>query len=276
MRLTRVFHLFLTVLAAAFPDTCRTLAHPQDLRHQAVALVEQVQRADYEGDRAALRALHGKLAGLQTPALDAALQSRLRYWRGFALWRLAFNSFNDKVEPNEIGSALEAALDEFDAALEHDQAFIDAATGSISCAQALAAINRDDPEKVKAIVSRFVPMLKDALARAPDHPRLLWVWGAQQWYQKDQAGAFATYERALQVVRRDRERAPDPLEPAWGEPELLMSLAWANLNRSPPDRAAAERHAAAALALVPHWRYLRDILIPQIRKAPAGATARSR
>ena len=48
--------------------------------------------------------------------------------------------------------------------------------------------------------------------------------------------------------------------------ELLMTLAWANLNRTPPDRAAAERHATAALALVPHWRYLRDILIPQIRK----------
>ncbi len=33
----------------------------------------------------------------------------------------------------------------------------------------------------------------------------------------------------------------DPLEPSWGEPELLMSLAWSHLNGNTPDLDAAEQ-----------------------------------
>jgi hypothetical protein len=55
----------------------------------------------------------------------------------------------------------------------------------------------------------------------------------------------------------------------WGEAELLMNLAFANLNRATPDLAAAERYAESALALVPYWHYVQNILLPQIRKAKA-------
>jgi uncharacterized protein YciI len=65
----------------------------------------------------------------------------------------------------------------------------------------------------------------------------------------------------------------DTLEPSWGEPELLMSLAWSNLNRTTPDLNAAEQDAQAALKLVPYWHYVRDILMPQIRAAHAKALA---
>ena len=266
MKLIHAIRLTVLFVIPSLTSMCTALAQTADLRHEAVTLIEHIRRADYEGRRDALRALHRKLAALDVSAADSNVLSRLRYWRGFALWRLALNGFNDQVDPQELGLTLEEAVAEFDEALTHDPAFIDAAAGMISCSQALAAVNRDNPEKLKTIVRRFVPMLQESLARAPDHPRLLWVWGAQQWYQKDQPGAIATYEKALQVVRDQNRRTRDPLEPSWGEPELLMTLAWANLNRTPPDRAAAERHAAAALALVPHWRYLRDILIPQIRK----------
>ena len=34
-----------------------------------------------------------------------------------------------------------------------------------------------------------------------------------------------------------------------------------------PDVAAAERYAREALARVPHWHYVRDILLPQIERA---------
>ena len=54
-----------------------------------------------------------------------------------------------------------------------------------------------------------------------------------------------------------------------GEPELLMNLAWSNLNRTTPDLNAAEQDAHAALKLVPNWHYVRDLLMPQIRTAQA-------
>jgi hypothetical protein len=53
--------------------------------------------------------------------------------------------------------------------------------------------------------------------------------------------------------------------PSWGEPELLMSLAWSSLNKTTPDVAAAQKYATEALAIVLYWHYVRDILLPQIR-----------
>ena len=46
-----------------------------------------------------------------------------------------------------------------------------------------------------------------------------------------------------------------------------MSLAWTSLNQVKPDVAAAEKYATEALALVPHWHYMKNILMPQIKKA---------
>ncbi|MEO8349306.1 MAG: hypothetical protein ABI610_10370, partial [Acidobacteriota bacterium] len=74
----------------------------------------------------------------------------------------------------------------------------------------------------------------------------------------------------LALARRQKGSVTDPLEPAWGEPEMLMNLAWSHLNRAAPDLEAAESNARAALATVPHWHYVRDILLPQIREAKAS------
>jgi hypothetical protein len=70
-------------------------------------------------------------------------------------------------------------------------------------------------------------------------------------------------------MRSSKSTTNDPLEPSWGEPELLMSLSWSNLNRATPDLRAAEQNAQSALALVPYWHYVRDILMQQIREAKA-------
>ena len=71
--------------------------------------------------------------------------------------------------------------------------------------------------------------------------------------------------------RKLKGAVTDPLEPSWGEPELLMSLAWSTLNRATPDVNAADQYAHSALALVPYWHYARDILLPQIQTAKAAA-----
>ena len=56
-----------------------------DAREQAARIVAQIQRADYEGDRAAMQRGYEDLK----PFLeDKELASRIRYWRGFARWRL--------------------------------------------------------------------------------------------------------------------------------------------------------------------------------------------
>ncbi len=240
------------------------------VRDAAALLIAGIVRADYEGDRPKLQQLHEDLAPLTATAGDPRTASRLRYWQGFALWRRAFNGFNGSPPPADLGSDLEGAIRDFEAALRDDPGFVDAKVGIISCMQSLAALSRDNPQRIQELVPRFMQLFKESLAAAPGNPRLLWVYGAQQYYNASQLGkgrredAIATYAKGLDLARTQKGRVADPLEPTWGEPELLMSLAWTSLNAPEPDARAAKEHAQQALALVPHWRYLRDILMPQI------------
>jgi hypothetical protein len=114
--------------------------------------------------------------------------------------------------------------------------------------------------------------MAEATKMAPDNPRVLWIQGGGEWYVAagrgdEQMKALRTYERGLEIAQRLKGTVKDPLEPSWGEPELLMSLAWSHLNGANRDLDAAEARARAALAIVPNWHYVRDILLPQIRAA---------
>lgn len=238
-------------------------------REQVVKIVTQIQRADYEGDRAELKRLYGEL----TPFVeDKVLASRVRYWRGFALWRRALNGFNESVDPKELQEDLEQAVSEFDHSYSIDPSFVDAKVGAGSCLSNLIFLKQKNAARVQELVSKAGPLLKQAEAEAPENPRLLWVLGPNRWYAPperggSQAKAIEIYEKGLKAVRKHQTTANDALEPSWGEPELLMNLAWSNLHRTTPDLAVAEADARSALKLVPYWHYVRDILMPQIQSA---------
>jgi tetratricopeptide (TPR) repeat protein len=239
----------------------------------AAAIVARIMRADYEGDRAALRRLADEIGTLTGPPRRLA---RIRYWRGHALVRAGQNGVNDGADPQELLREFRGALDEYDAALASDPSFDDAKAGRLLCFQALAFLNRADADALGRVLPQLLRAIADLQAVRSDNPRVAWVLGAQEWYappgtapariQEKQAAAMTIYERALRTARAQRKDSDDSLDPVWGEPELLMSLAWSNANRTPPDPAAAERYAREALALVPYWHYVRDILMPQIQK----------
>jgi hypothetical protein len=197
------------------------------------------------------------------------------YWQGFALWRKAINGFNDNVDNKEQELDLTQAAEEFEKSSSADPAFVDAKIGLVSCYGLLAyALNKKDASEQQALIAKSRLALKDAQAAAPANPRLLWVLGPIYWNIPaerggSQAKAMETYEKGLETIRSHKNASRDPLDPSWGEPELLMSLAWSNLNRSTPDLKAAEQSAQSALALVPYWHYVRDILMVQIRDAKA-------
>lgn len=241
-----------------------------------VELVERVRRADYEGDRAALKRLHEELVPF---AKDEKLAPRVWYWRGFAMWRRAINGFNDSVEAVEQERDLSQAAADFDMALAREPGFVDAKVGALGSLGLIAFLHRSSPARLAELRPRFEPLVREAQAH-PDHPRMLWVIGPMRWNTPPERGggqdkAIEGYERGLAVARRQKGGAAgDPLTPSWGEPELLMSLAWSHLNRTTPDLEAAERHARSALALVPYWHYVRDILLPQILEAKADAASR--
>jgi len=239
-------------------------------RQPVTEIVTTIQRADYEGDRVALGRLYDELA----PFVDnTTLAPRIRYWRGFAMWRRAINGFNDAVDPTELERDLQQALEEFNKVTATDPGFGDARLGMVSCLGNLIYIHHKDAAKVQELVAQVSPLAKEAKAAASDNPRLYWVSGPNVFITPPERGggqekAIAMYEKGLELARKSKP-SEDRLEPSWGEPELLMNLAWSNLNRTKPDLKAAERYAQSALEIVPYWHYVRDILIPQIHQAAA-------
>jgi hypothetical protein len=255
------------------------LANPTGTEREAITkIVLQIQKADYEDDRPGLQHLYGELAPF-TESKDLA--SRVRYWRGFALWRKAINGFNDNVDKKDLEQDLHEAAEEFEKSALPDPGFVDAKIALGSCFGLLAySVNKKDPAEMQALAAKSRQALRDAQAMAPDNPRLLWVLGPIYWNIPverggGQAKAMDAYEKGLETLRTQRNATNDPLEPAWGEPELLMNLAWSNLSRTTPDLNAAEKYAQSALALVPYWHYVCEILMQQIRDAKAKQSGTS-
>jgi hypothetical protein len=265
-----VLTIFVLSVAALEPYAAdKTSLEPS--RDSIVHIVTQIQRADYEGDRPALKRLHDELTRIPE---DNKLPSQVLYWRGFALWRRAINGFNETPTPIDLEEDLTQAITDFKDAITRDPAFAEPKIGAVSSLGYLMYLNKKDPTRVQELLQQLSPLLKEAMTAAPDNPRLLWVLGPIRWSSPPERGggqdkAFESYNRGLEEVRNQKRDASDPLKPSWGEPELLMSLAWSNLNRTTPDLNAAEQDAQAALKIVPYWHYVRDVLMPKIWAAQA-------
>jgi tetratricopeptide (TPR) repeat protein len=248
------------------------------VRKSAAEIVIQIQRADYEGDREALKRLYQDLSPYSD---DKAIGAKVNYWRGFAMWRSALNGFNDSVKPGELEQNIRQAASEFQEALNKDPSFVDAKASAGSCIGLLMFLYKknptlapefNDPARMREQLLKALSYLNEAEAAEPENPRVLWVLGPVRWNLPPERGggqdkAVETYLKGLKAVSEHRTTVNDPLIPSWGEPELLMSLAYSNLRRTTPDLTAAEQYARSALALVPYWHYVRDILIPQIQEA---------
>jgi tetratricopeptide (TPR) repeat protein len=242
-------------------------------RDSIVVIVQQIQRADYEGDRPALKRLHDQLAPIPE---DNKLASRVLYWRGFALWRRAINGFNESPTPKDLEEDLTQAVIDFKNAIARDPGFVEPKIAAGSSLGYLMYLHAKEPARFQELLQQSSPLLKEAMAAAPDNPRLLWVLGPIRWSSPPERGggqdkAFELYNKGLEAIRKQKRDVSNALEPAWGEPELLMNLAWSNLNRTVPDLNAAENYAQAALKLIPNWHYVRDTLLPQIHAAQAKA-----
>ena len=125
----------------------------------------------------------------------------------------------------------------------------DAKIAEASCLGYLLYLNHQDPELAQAYVAKIQPLLQDLRKSSPDNPRLCWVLGQMYWSNPvDPSGgqikAFAIYQKGLDSIRQHKDTPGDPLDPSWGEPELLMNLAWSNLNRTSPDLSLAEQEGA--------------------------------
>ena len=266
-----MFSTFRVIAAMLAAFAAVNSARAEDLsRSSLLALVAQIQRADYEDQRADLMRLRGQLEPFRQER-DKKLVSRVEYWQGFALWRRTLNGFNDQVDPAELGADLEQALKDFNQSLSADPKFADAKIGALSCVSNLMYLNRGNPARMKELIAQSSDLSVQAKAEAPENPRLYWVLGPNVWYAPpdrggSQAAAIEMYKKGLDLVHNAKSESTDSLDPSWGEPEILMNLGWSNLHKSTPDPDAALQYAQSALKLVPYWHYVKDVLLPQIQQ----------
>jgi len=247
-------------------------AASENAREQVTPIVVRIQKADYEGDRATLKRCYDELA----PYLeDKELASRIRYWRGFARWRDGINAGNESIDPGEMEKLFLDGADEFKAALALDPNFVDAKVGIISCLGHVVYFHRNEKERAQEMVKPIFALVAEAKAAAPDNPRLIWVMGPILFYTPPEKGggldkAIESNERGVNICSQLKPPA-DKLEPSWGKPELLMTLAYEYMTKNPPELDKAEKNARAALEIVPYWHYVRDILMTKIAEAKARA-----
>jgi hypothetical protein len=241
---------------------------------EVIQIVTKIQKADYEGDRAALKQLFDQLAPY---AENKDFGSRVLYWRGFALWRRAINGFNEKpMDPRDLEQDLRTAIDEFQKAASKDPNFVDAKIGALSCMGYIVYLHHDDKERVQEFRAQAYAYADELKTVAANNPRFIWVMGPWLWNTPVEKGggpdsAIASYKKGLEIIRTSKSVNTNQLEPSWGKPELLMSLSWSYANCPEPNLPASEENAQAALALVPYWHYVRDILVPQIEDAKVKA-----
>jgi hypothetical protein len=231
-------------------------------------LVGEVRAADYRGDREALQRLATALGKAEEPGL-AAYRA---YWQGFALWRRAINGMNEARPGDGRAEELQSAMAHFRNALAVRPGWVEAKVGIVGCSGNLLFLLRDaDPAARQTILAESIPLLKELEAQATNNPRALWLVGGTRFaapppYGGDAKRAIAVLRQGVAAAVAESRAQADrpPWEPSWGGPENLMSLAYVHAHATPPDRNLAEAYAYGALTAVPEWRYVHDVLLPQI------------
>lgn len=237
-------------------------------------LIRQIVTADYVGDRQMLDRLYGEADVFLG---DEVVESRVRYWKGFAKWRRAMNGANEAITPTDLADDVEIAVEQLRRSGEIDPEFVDARIGEMQC---LGLMLFFDHERVGGErIARLRALMNDLEKTAADNPRYVWAWGMAYFNVPAERGGgpervINAYLRALDEVRNGARAVSTPLEPSWGEAELCVNLAYSYLNQPVPDLAMARKYVDEAIELVPYWHYARNILRPQI-EAAAKKTAES-
>jgi len=230
----------------------------------------EILRADYRGDRGELVLRARALAS--SPVEPAALA---RYWAGFAWWRRGMNGFSETPRPEDVGSDFERGAAEEREALRLDPSLDEARAALAGCLVGMA-FARPEGEGRTALLGESTAILSSLEPRAEGNPRILWMLGGRLMAPPGQGGDLAraaeTFRRGLLAARREAlGPARAPALPGWGAPENLMSLALVHAIGPAADRDVARAYADGALAMVPDWRFVRDVLVPRIEALPAAA-----
>lgn len=226
-------------------------------------LKAKVMAADYRADIAELARLRDEL---QQRKDDGPLTYLARYWSGFASWRMAINGAGNGMKGEELKANLQNAAVDFYASMRLKSDFADAYAAASLVNGWLGVFSmKDDPALLRERLALYMALLSRAGELDANNPRVLWAKASPLVFgpKPDIPAAIEIYRTMLKESERRGVDPHSPL-PDWGKPEALMSLAFAHMQQSPADVAAAREEATAALKVVPEWAYVRDKLMKRI------------
>jgi tetratricopeptide (TPR) repeat protein len=264
----KYFVIVIVISAAAWSAEGRQSRAERKL----VELKASLMSADYRGDLAELAALRTRAAEISN---DSRFGYLADYWSGFASWRIALNGVSAKMSADEAKGHLGRAVTDFESSLRKKSDFADAFASAAAVHGWLAAYSMPDQTKMNQQIGAYKQLLNRALELEPNNPRALWIQAVPFLVLPPERGG--NIDRAIELYRKmlDNSRPLEPASPLpdWGKAEAWMSLANAHVVKTSPDVDAAAVEAKEALRLQPEWRYVQDVLMPQIearRKQLAG------
>jgi len=228
-------------------------------------LAEEISTADYRGQSEYLRLLASKSLSHIVSGPEGNIA---RYWRGFALWREVLNRLNEGATRENVDSVLSAAIAEFSELLVLQPKNVEAMVGLAGCLQVRIFLWADDSRVFQATIVKAAVPVKMMREIQPDNLRVGWIVANALYRTPESAGggrdqAIAYAENLLFEVQPTV--VADPLLPQWGRVELMASLAWMLNDMNPGDKRAVEI-ASEALKLRPDWYYLKETLLPTLKK----------
>ena len=200
-------------------------------------------------------------------------RSPCAYWRGFAKWRRVLNGFFDETPmPADLKEDLLAAISSFKAALVVGPDWIEAKVGIVGCSGSLIFLAGQDQAERDKILADYIPVVRDLMARGNENPRALWLIGGMQLQAPPPTGGDAG-QGGFDDAKGSRggasrgagERRGASLRPPVGkcgepdEPGLPL------FEQQHPKPRAGHGLRRGGLVAAPDWRYVRDVLLPQIR-----------
>lgn len=177
----------------------------------------------------------------------------LHYWVALANWRLA-----PFVEANDAVTALQATLDECDAAIKLDDSLMDAVA---LLAMTEGQITRYKPALRMTYGLKSMTDMNRARTAAPDNPRVQMICGVVTLHMPAFVGGGA--DKALPLLQKSRElfeahAVEDSLGIDWGHDDILVWLGQAASENNEHDKAIA--YYEAALKMNPECGWAKGLL----------------
>lgn len=255
-------------VSTAAADATSTGCNSKEMR----ATVQRVIDADYRADLQALKRGGEELSKFEP---DRNCGARASYWRGFAGWRYATNASNNEAATrSEIAEVLRTAAGVLRTSLAKHPDDVEAKIALMGIVQMVPIFLDRGSIEQRDRMKDAVDLNAELSLLAHNNPRFLWLRGGTHFWAPAPFGegpdaALASYFRGIAFATA--QTPTDVIDPSWGLPELVMSVAYVSAHREKPDLFVARQFLAAALRLRPDWSYVRHQLTADIAGRSVGA-----